>query len=243
MNKIIGVLSAKGGVGKTTSAINLAAAFNVFGRSCLILDADITSPNVGIYLGSTNIPISLNLVLKGEADIFKAIYTHHSGINVILGSLQPNQSNIVDYKKVEYNLKKIVGHYDIILIDSAPGKFEDIIKELSSMDSVIIVTTPDMVAVTDALRTVTVARQHGKEIIGAILTRVGNHEHEIRKENIESMLGIKVLGSIPEDKNIPLSAKINSPIVDTHPYSDASVAYKKIAANIFGDNFKIINKK
>jgi septum site-determining protein MinD len=242
MTKVIGILSAKGGVGKTTTAINLASAFNIFGRSSLILDADITSPNVGLYLGSSNIPVSLNMVLKGEVDIMKSIYVHSSGISVILGSLHPNQANVIDYNKIEFHLNKLLGHYEVILIDSAPGRYEEIIKSLNSMDKVIVVTTPDLVAVSDALRTVTVAKQNNKEILGVILTRVGNHEHEIRKENIESMLGVKVLGSVPEDKNIALSAKINNPVIETHPYSDSSIIYKTIASNIFGENFRIINK-
>ena len=242
MSNVIGVLSAKGGVGKTTSAINIASALNQFGYSTLVLDTDITSPNIGIYLGKSNHPYSLNHVLYSNIDINKAIINHSSGIDVITGSLKPNIHQNVDYNQIDINIKRLINNYQFIIIDSAPGRYEDSIKYFSTMKDIIVVTTPDLVAVTDALRTVTAAKLNGKNVIGAILTRVGNNDYEIRKENVEAMLGVKVLASIPEDKNIPLSLKVNNPIIETHPNSDSTIAYKKIAANLLGQNYRVFDK-
>ena len=58
VSRIIGCISAKGGVGKTTSAINLAAALNYFGKDVTLVDANLTSPNVGIYLGTPISPVT-----------------------------------------------------------------------------------------------------------------------------------------------------------------------------------------
>ena len=76
--KAIAVVSGKGGVGKTTSAINLAAALNFFGKDVVILDANLTTPNVGLHLGAPIVPVNLNHVLSGKASIVDAIYEHES---------------------------------------------------------------------------------------------------------------------------------------------------------------------
>lgn len=239
MSKVIGILSAKGGVGKTTSAINLATSLNELGYSTLVIDTDLTSPNLSMFLGNEN-RISLNHVIENKLDIKEAIYLHESGINVIHGNLSPNNTNKINYKEINLYINKILNNYDYIIVDSGPGKYEDMINDLDVMDEVIIVTTPDMVAVTDALRTITVAKQNKKNILGTVLTRVGNHDYEIRKENVEAMLGTNVLSLVPEDKNIPLSIKVNFPVIKTHPDSSSAIAYKKIASKIIGSEYKIL---
>jgi septum site-determining protein MinD len=106
-----------------------------------------------------------------------------------------------------------------------------------------VITTPELAAVTDALRTIATARQFGKEVLGAVLTRHGSHEFEMSRDNIESMLGVPVLGVIPEDPNIALSARINSPVLHSHPHSSASQAYKELAASLLGERYKKISKE
>lgn len=242
MSKVIGVFSNKGGVGKTTTAINLASALNEFGRIVVLVDTDITSPNLGMYLGNHNNPISLNHVIKGEASIYDAAYLHESGIFIIIGSINP-VNTIIDYKKIDNEIKKLKEKFEMIVIDSSPGQDNESLSALASVDSMLIVTTPELAAVTDALRTITIGKQLGKNIIGAVVTRAHGHDYEMSKENIEAMLGVPVLTVIPEDKNVPLSARVKSPLVRANPDSDASVAYKKLAAIILGSKYERFESK
>ena len=71
MSKLITITSGKGGVGKTTTAINLGAALNAFGKDVVVLDANLTTPNVGLHLGAPLVPVSLNHVLSGKANIIE----------------------------------------------------------------------------------------------------------------------------------------------------------------------------
>jgi len=87
MSKIIVITSGKGGVGKTTTAINLAAAMKHFGEDVLIIDGNLSTPNVGLHLNSPEVPINLNHVLRGKAEPFEAIYEHESGIKIMPSSL------------------------------------------------------------------------------------------------------------------------------------------------------------
>src|SRR3989344_74108 len=86
MAKIYGIISAKGGVGKTTSAINLAAALNKLGEDVMIVDANFSTPNVGLHLGAPVVPVTLNHVLDGKANARNAVY-EHNGLKVLLSSL------------------------------------------------------------------------------------------------------------------------------------------------------------
>ena len=74
MKKLIVITSGKGGVGKTVTAINLAAAINYFGEDALVVDANLSTPNVGVHLNSPEVPINLNHVLLGKADLFDSVY-------------------------------------------------------------------------------------------------------------------------------------------------------------------------
>ena len=87
MRKLFVITSGKGGVGKTTTAINLGAAMNQFGKDVLIIDGNLTTPNVGIHLNSPEAPVNLNHILLGKAEPFEAVYEHESGVKIIPSSL------------------------------------------------------------------------------------------------------------------------------------------------------------
>src|SRR4030043_2044422 len=83
MNRIFVITSGKGGVGKTTTAINLGAAMNYFGKDVLIIDGNLSTPNVGIHLNSPEVPINLHHVLSKKAEAYEAVYEHESGMKIM----------------------------------------------------------------------------------------------------------------------------------------------------------------
>jgi septum site-determining protein MinD len=88
MSRLIAVISGKGGVGKTTTAINLGTALNKFGKDVIIVDANLTTPNVGLHLGAPIVPVNLNHVLLGKAKVADAVYEHESGTKIVPSSLE-----------------------------------------------------------------------------------------------------------------------------------------------------------
>jgi len=110
MNKIIVITSGKGGVGKTTTAINLGAAINYFGGDVLVVDGNLSTPNIGVYLNSPEVPVNLNHVLSNKAEPNEAVYEHESGMKIMLSSLSIKElkkikpDRIKDFKK---DFKKI----------------------------------------------------------------------------------------------------------------------------------------
>ena len=100
MSKIIVITSGKGGVGKTTTAINLGAAINHFGEEALIIDGNLTTPNIGIHLNSPEVPINLNHVLLNKAEPFEAIYEHDSGMKIMPSSLSIKELKNIKPEKI-----------------------------------------------------------------------------------------------------------------------------------------------
>jgi septum site-determining protein MinD len=232
MKKIIVITSGKGGVGKTTTAINLGAAMNYFGKDVLIIDGNLTTPNVGIHLNSPEVPINLNHVLLGKADAFEAVYEHESGIKIMPSSLSIKElgkiksGRIKDFKE---DFKKIS---DYIIVDSAAGLGEEALSLINLADELIVITNPEMPAITDALKAIKIAEQMKKSILGVIVTRVRKNDIEMSPETVREMLEVPVLGMVPEDISVQKSLNLKDAVVHTHPKSNAARAYKEIAARL-----------
>ncbi len=228
------VTSGKGGVGKTTSAINLAAAFNLLGKNIMLVDANITTPNVGVHLGAPIVPISLTQVLSGKAKIHEAIYEHHSGIKVVPSSLSlPKGVNPDRLNEIAKKLKKFA---DIVIFDSAAGLGKEAIMAIEAADDVLIVSQAELPALTDALKTIRLAEKLDKNIKGIVLTRVKD-VGDMPSENIEAMLETPILEKIPEDDAVKEALNLKDAVVHTHPNSRAAKSYKSLAAKLLGKKY------
>jgi len=236
MAKVITISSGKGGVGKTTTAINLGSALNQFGKNVVVVDANLTTPNVGLHLGAPIVPVSLNHVLLGKARVSDAIYEHESGTKIIPSSLSVRESRQLQHEKLKEVTKKLRKMTDFVILDSAAGLGEEAIAAFEAADEIILVTNPEIPAVTDALKASKLAEQLGKEVRGVIVTRVRGEKAEMPILNIKDMLELPILGVVPEDRNVPKSVLMKNALVYTHPKSRASRAYRKLAAKLIGKN-------
>ena len=234
MSKIIVIISGKGGVGKTTTAINLGAAINYFGKDVLVIDANLSTPNIGLHLNSPEVPINLNHVLLDKADPVEAVYEHESGMKIMPSSLSINElkrlkpERLKDFKN---DFKKLS---EYIIVDSAAGLGNEATAAIQLADEIIIVTNPEMPAITDALKTIKLAEQYKKPIKGIIMTRVRKDKIEMQPYAVKDMLDSPVIGMIPEDIAIKESQNIKDAIIHTHPKSLPARAYKEIAAQLLG---------
>ena len=236
MTKYIALISGKGGVSKTTSSINLGSALNYFGKDVTIVDANLTTPNIGVYLGVPVVPINLHHVLQGKNHISEAVYLHPSGTKIIPASLSLEDLRKTNPDNLKRALRGLNGTTDIVLIDCAAGLGREAILALDSCEEVLIVTNPELPAVTDALKTIKLAESLGKKITGVIVARKRDNT-DLAIKNIESLLEHKVIAVIPEDKAIRESLIRKDPVVYTHPRSESAIAYKRLAADMLGYNY------
>lgn len=234
MGRVIGICSGKGGVAKSTTAINLGIALHKFGRDVVIVDANLTTPNIGVYFGMPIPPVSLHHVLQGRYDIKDAIYMHPSGVKIIPGSISLEELKKTDPDKLRSVIKKLDN--EIILLDCAAGLGNEVLNVIKAVDEVLIVSSAEMISISDALKTIKLVEEFDKEIIGIVLTRVNEYSMSIR--DVETMLGKAVICAIPEDKAVSEALVKKEAVVVTEPNSKAAISYKRLAAKLIGEVYE-----
>jgi septum site-determining protein MinD len=239
--RIIGVVSGKGGVGKTTFVANVGLALKEFNKEVVAVDADLSTSNLGLHLGLYQFPVGLQEALEGDINILDTIYTHSSGLKVVPASISLSHlhKNFSPFrlKNLLIDLGSSTNLEGLILIDSPPGLEKGLYLALKACDEFIVITNPEIPAVTDALKVIKVAKEFGKEARGIVINRVRD-AYELKPKEIEEMCEAHVIGQIPEDKLIKKSIFEKTPLVSYKPYSKASIAFKKIAANLVGEEYK-----
>lgn len=234
MGKVYVIISGKGGVGKTTSSINLGLSLNDLGNEVIIVDGNLTTPNIGLHLGSPIVPVTLNHVIRDEAKPEEAIYEHESGTKILPSSLSINELNDIEHSKLTDIAKKLRKISDYVVLDSSAGLGEEAKAAMNASDEIIIITNPEITAVTDALKAIKVAEEMEKKVLGAIITRYEGKKWEMDIPSIKDMLEVPILGVIPEDDSIKESHRMKNGVVHTHPKSKAARSYRAITKRISG---------
>ena len=243
MSRYICIAGSKGGVGRTTTAISLAHLMAKH-KKTLLVDANLTTPNVNVYFGAPILKRTLMNVLKDEASISQAIYRHESGLRIL-----PTIATVEDIRKLKYSkLKEVLqglsGEADMIVMDSAAGLGREAITALEACDEVLVITNPELSAVLDSQKTIQIAHELGKTILGVVVSKAGEHQHELKINEIEKLLDLPVIGVIPYDLNVKKSLKLKHPVTHTYPRTQASKSYEELAGLILGKNyFEATNKR
>ena len=239
MTRLIAVASGKGGVGKTTTTCNLGVALSQLEKSVIALDANLTTPNIGLHLGMHKPMVSLNDVLEDRANIVDAIALHESGLRVVPAGLSMKHLRTLNPDRLWNVVLDLFGSADFVLLDTPAGLEKGAKSVLEAGEEVIVVTNPETPALTDALKTTRMAYRSGAYVLGCVLNRVRGESHEVTVEEVESMLDIPVIGTIPEDPEIRKSIRHGGPVVYSRPNSPAAKAYRKLAADIAGIEFEL----
>jgi len=234
---VASVSSSKGGSGKSTTSINLGVGLNSFGKDVTIIDANLSTPYLSMYLGAPDVPVTLHHVLSGNAHIKEAVYEHSSGTKIIPGCITSHKG----FEKL--NLEHLQDHLkhlktDIIILDGAPGLDNEAKAAIRLADEVLTVTTPELPSVAHSLKTIRMAESMNKRISGVVLTRAGHHT-DIKRENVETILEHPVIGVIPEDEHMKQAAMRREPVISVFPNCPSAIAYHNLASYLIGNKHKI----
>jgi len=239
MSRIIGIVSGKGGVGKTVTTANLGAAMSrYFDKRVIAVDTNITTPHLGIQLGMYPFDVSLNDVLKSSKTIEEALYEHDpSGMKTVLSSLILGDIAGMRLDTIRKNIEELEEYADIILLDSAPGLGKEGLIALKSCNELIIIVNPNIPSITDAFKLIKLAKQMGKNILGIVVNRVGESKYELKPKEIEKIAQIPIIATIPEDKNVPKSIAKKNPVVLMNSRSPASKGFLSLSEEILGEGY------
>lgn len=238
MTKFIALASVKGGVGKTTIALNLATALMRFGREVVLVDANLANPNLALHLGTPKLPTTLHDALDGRKHIREVAYLHPSGLKVIPASLAFTQVKAEHTQRLKAVLLDLIGTAELVLLDTATGMGPHTRAGLEAADEAIIITTPDLPAVTDAVKGMLFCEQLGCNVLGAVVNRFADRSDELSLSAIEAMLERPIIGVIPEEEMHRRALALQHPIQYTHPEAAAAVEFRKLAARLIGQNYK-----
>jgi Mrp family chromosome partitioning ATPase len=239
-NKII-VLSGKGGVGKSTMAVNLASALKNAGKTVGLLDADIHGPSI---------PTMLNLqgadIFVHEGEIFPA---ESNGLRVMsLGFFLKNPDDAVIWRgpmkmgAIKQFLKDVAwGDLDYLIIDLPPGTGDEplsVCQLIGKLDGAVVVTTPQKVAAVDVRKSITFCRQVNVPVLGVVENMSGficphcGQVTEILRagggQELAQDMQVPFLGAIPMDPRIAMAGDEGVAFINAAPETTASGIMQKI---------------
>jgi ATP-binding protein involved in chromosome partitioning len=243
VKNIVAVSSGKGGVGKSTVAVNLALALAAEGARVGILDADIYGPSQPLMLGITDKPAA------GDGQTIEPLVGHGIEASSIGFLIDPDQPMVWRGPMVTQALQQLLMQtnwhdLDYLVVDMPPGT-GDIALTLSQQVPVtgaVIVTTPQDIALIDARKGFKMFEKVGVPIVGLvenmaihICSQCGHAEHIFGSGGAQKMakdFGVEVLGSLPLDIRIREQADSGRPTVVAEPESDIAGMYRAIARKV-----------
>lgn len=234
MGKIIGVLSIKGGAGKTSTVVSLGAALASFGKKVLLVDANFSAPNLGIHLNVLEPEKTIHDALSGK-NLINEVVVELDDFDIIPASVFPgSQIKPLDLKN---RLRILKPKYDFILVDSSPALNEETLAAINASDELFVVSTPDYSTLTMTLKAIKLAKKQGTSINGLILNKVHGRNFELTLEEIERTSDVPVMAVIPHEVSVLKSQSHFVPHVNYKPRSRGSVEYLKLASCLAGEKY------
>jgi len=228
----IAVSSGKGGVGKTTIAVNLAISLAREGARVGLLDADILGPNVPMMMGRNEMPPPRNR---------KMVPAENYGVKFISMAflVRPDQPLIWRGPMLHSAIRQLLtdvdwGDLDYLVVDLPPGTGDAqlTLAQVLPLSGAIVVTQPMQVAASDAVRGLKTFEKLDVPIIGVIENMSGEFFGTGAGEQLAKDYNTPYLGSVPLDANVRKGGDSGEPIVVAYPDSAAALALRQIARDV-----------
>lgn len=238
--RVIAVTGGKGGVGKTSVAVNLATGLAAAGRRVVLLDGDLGLANVDVLLGLSP-RYTLAHVLCGERTLDEILVSSPQGFKIV-----PAASGAADLASMAgaghltlvQAFSSLATRLDVLIVDTAAGIAPGVLQFSQAAQHVLVVVTDEPASLTDAYALIKVlSRDHGVSrfrVVSNMSRAVGEGETLFKK--LAKVTGrfldvlLEYAGEIPDDEHMRRAIRAQRPVLDAHPASPAGRAFKKLAA-------------
>jgi pilus assembly protein CpaE len=232
LGKLVTVFSPKGGVGKTTLAVNLALALSRREKSVCLVDLDLGFGDVAITLQlfpartlADAVPLEHGLDMESLDPL---LTPHRDGIHTLVAPVQPDAKDSIPASLVSKVLRLLKTKFDFVVVDTEPSFDGHVLQAFDETDELLLVTTLDIptlknvkIAV-ETLDLLNFPRNQRRLILNRADDKVG-----LGADKVESTLGMKIAASIPTSPQVASSTNAGEPIVTSlarHPVTKAIVA-------------------
>lgn len=244
--KIVAVLSGKGGVGKSIFSSNFALALNNANQRTLLVDLDIGMGNIDILLGMDSRYSIVNMIDQ-RLPVREVLNRHSSGLFVLTGGsgladvFRLNDDKFAYFLEQLHNLKN---DFDIIIFDFGAGINESTLKFVSAVHEILLVTTIEPTALTDAYAVVKIVHKYSPEIpIRCVINRYDNEREAdetwkklstVAKRFLDKDLVL--LGCLPRDRAVVKAVKLRKVLLEADPKARVAINIMELAANYLAEH-------
>lgn len=248
--RIIAVTSGKGGVGKTFTSANLAAALARMGQKVLVLDADLGLANIDVVLNLYP-KLTLHDVFTGQCVLADAVLPAPGGFSVLLAG-----SGLVEYSRLTPHVRdqlqaavaEMAPQFDIVLLDTGAGISDVVLYTVSLAGEVLVVVTPEPTSLADAYATIKVlATTQGRRTLRVVVNQTlkATDARNVRNQlqavidryvnpGLDAPVHVELLGGVPSDATVREAVQRRQLLLLQSPGSPAAAAISEAAARLLG---------
>ncbi len=245
MAEVIVITSGKGGVGKTTTTANIGVGLSKLGKKVLLIDTDIGLRNLDVVMGLENrIVYNLVDVVEGNCRMKQALIKDKRYPNLfLLPSAQTKDKSAVTPGQMQKLVDDLREEFDYVLLDCPAGIEQGFKNAIAGADRAIVVTTPEVSAIRDADRIVGLLEAGEITKIDLVVNRI--RMDMVRRgdmmsiEDVTDILGIPIIGAIPDDEEIVISTNQGEPLVGMNTF--AGQAYLNICKRVLGQEVPLMD--
>ncbi len=237
MTRTIGVMSGKGGVGKTTIVSNLSTILAKKEKKVTVLDCNFTTSHLLMHFGKVYHPKTLNDVLRGQSSMEEATYFNFTGVNIVPASLDLSDMMGVDVKMLDSKIRNIFQDQDFVFLDNAAGFGRESISGMMASREAILVATPYLPDITDIIRGKTILEDLDIEILGVVLNKITGKDFELKDEEILELTELPILAKIPFDYKVMESLGLKTPLTFYDKKSQVSKGFHRLASTLAGEDY------